>query len=468
MRTRTLTRGGPIVAVVLIALLAASCVTGPITSPGNASFLSPNVAAMGYQQSEFFLTGVARSYGATTPMTPDGKFEVAANGPTATYKTRLVVERPVDPARFNGTVIVEWLNVSTGADVPTDWLMAHNQVVRDGEVYVGVSAQVVGVNALKNSAPARYSSLVHPGDSYSYDIFTQAAQRIRTAAAQILGGLQPQRLIATGESQSAARMVTYIDAIQPIEHAYNGFMVHSRGAGGSSLSQPPLPSAPVPSPLAIRDDLEVPVMVLQSEFDVIGSNLGARQRDTPMFREWEIAGTAHADAYTVSVSGNDIGNGDGAKQMFNDMLHPVTVPGCTSPINAGVHHWVLQAAFHELDRWVSGGAPPPAAPPLVVASTSPVVLVRDQFGNARGGIRSPQVDAPVARLDGLNSGPNFCRLFGSTTPFTSDQLHALYSSHDDFVSKWVASLYADVIDGYLLPQDASELATAAQASTVPN
>ena len=117
---------------------------------------------------------------------------------------------------------------------------------------------------------------------------------------------------------------------------------------------------------------------------------------------------------------------------------------------------------------MSGGAPPPAAPQLVVASTSPVVLVRDQFGNARGGIRSPHVDAPVATLDGLNSGPNFCRLFGSTTPFTSDQLHALYSSHDDFVSKWIGSLYADVIDGYILPQDASELAAAAQASTVPD
>jgi hypothetical protein len=341
-------------------------------------------------------------------------------------------------------------------------------MVRDGEAYVGVSAQAIGVNALKDGNPARYSSLVHPGDSYSYDMFTQAAQRIRSNAAQILGGLQPQRLIATGESQSAARMVTYIDGIQPLEHAFNGFMVHSRSAGGSLLSQPPLPSAPVPSPLAIRDDLDVPVMVMQSEFDVIGSNLGARQRDTTFFREWEIAGTSHADAYTVNVGFGDIGNGQGAVQMFDFLLHPIFAFGCDSPINAGVHHWVLQAAFHSLDRWVSGGAPPATAPQLAVASTSPTVLVRDAFGNARGGIRSPQVDAPIATLSPQNTGPGLCRLFGVTTPFTSDQLHALYSSHDDFVSKWIAPLYADVIDGYLLPQDASELATAAQASTVPN
>ena len=139
-----------------------------------------------------------------------------------------------------------------------------------------MSAQAVGVNALKTVAPARYGSLTHPGDSYSYDIFTEVGKHIRAKAPNVLGGLTPQRLIATGESQSASRLVTYINGVHPLVGVYDGFMVHSRSAGGSPLRQAPLADVPVPSPMKIRNDLDVPVMVVQAEGDVIGSNLGAR------------------------------------------------------------------------------------------------------------------------------------------------------------------------------------------------
>ena len=170
----------------------------------------------------------------------------------------------------------------------------------------------------------------------------------------MLGGLQPERLIATGESQSAGRLVTYLDAVQPSAHVYDGFMVHSRGAGGARLTQPPLPDVPVPSPLQIRNDLDVPVFVVEAEGDVIGSNLGARQPNTALFRSWELAGTSHADAYTANVGFNDIGNSQGAVQMFDFMRNPLAI-GCGKPINAGPHHWLFQAAMHHLDAWVRTG-----------------------------------------------------------------------------------------------------------------
>ncbi len=62
--------------------------------------------------------------------------------------------------------------MTAGADVATDLLMARNEFIRSGYAYVGVSAQAVGVNNLKSTA--RYASLLHPGDSYSYDIFSLA------------------------------------------------------------------------------------------------------------------------------------------------------------------------------------------------------------------------------------------------------------------------------------------------------
>ena len=87
--------------------------------------------------------------------------------------------------------------------------------------------------------PGRYGGLVHPGDSYSYDIFSQAGQAIRDNSATILGGLTPQKLFAAGESQSAGRMVTYIDAVQPLTHVYDGFLVHSRSAAGAAWPSHP-------------------------------------------------------------------------------------------------------------------------------------------------------------------------------------------------------------------------------------
>ena len=89
---------------------------------------------------------------------------------------------------------------------------------------------------LKAIDPARYGSLEHPGDGFSFDIFTQVARAVR--AGRGLGGLQPQRLIAAGESQSAFALVTYYNGVQPLTHAFDGFFVHSRGAVGLPLVGP--------------------------------------------------------------------------------------------------------------------------------------------------------------------------------------------------------------------------------------
>ena len=463
-RVRQLTRVG---VIAVVALLASSCLVGPINGPGNISFLAGfDLAEVGYEQSEFFFGGTASSYSSADPLTADGRWTVTADPDQALYYSRMVVHRPIDPADFNGTVVVEWMNVTAGVDLPNDWTMAHNQLVRSGAAWIGVSAQSRGVEAMKAQNAARYGGLVHPGDSYSYDIFTQAGEYAKTDP-KVLGGLTVERMIATGESQSASRLVTYLNALQPFTNTYDAFMVHSRGSGASSLRQDPLGSIRPPRPVSIRDDLYVPVMVVQAEGDVVGSNLGARQPDTPQFRSWEMAGTAHADSYTVSVGVGDVGDGAGDSQMFEFMRSPQNL-GCATPINAGPHYLILQAAFAGLDNWLRAGIAPPSAPLLEVVSTDPVVLARDDLGIALGGIRSPHVDAPVAVLTGLNTGPGFCRLFGSTTPLSPAELLALHPTHDDFVAAWTAALDDAVAAGFILSADVPGLVAAAENSTVPD
>jgi Alpha/beta hydrolase domain len=446
---------------------AAGPTISPITPATGTVLVSTgfDLSQVGYQQSEFFLSGTASAYTPTGTLGADGRWTVAPSS-SAAYKTRIVVRRPIDPKKFNGSVMVEWLNVSAGADSSPDWIMAHNELIRRGWAWVGVSAQAVGVNALVGCCAARYGSLVHPGDSYSYDIFTQAGRAVRDQAATVLDGLAPKRLIAAGESQSAFRLVTYLDAIHPIARVYNGFLVHSRFATGSALSQAPLAAVSVPSPTVIRNDLAEPVMVFETQGDVASSNLGDRQPDTSKFRLWETAGTSHADKYTAPVGINDTGNGIGAVQMLAYMRNPGSAGACGAPGNAGPHHWLLQAAIYHLERWVKSGILPPIAPRLSVTSSSPVVFALDANGNALGGVRSPQVDAPIATLGGTGTGPGFCSLFGSTTPFSAAKIAALYPTHEAFFKAWRIAANASKRAGYLLAPDAKELKLAAAQSTI--
>jgi Alpha/beta hydrolase domain len=435
-----------------------------------------DVSQVGYESSQYFLSGTASSYKPVSPLTSDGKWNVTTDA-SAPYTTRIAVYRPIDPRKFNGTVVVEWLNVSGGVDDSPDWTLSHNELVREGFAWVGVSAQAVGVNAAKATDPSEYNSpslpLSHPGDSFSYDIFSQAGQAVRSDSAQILGGLTPHKLIAAGESQSAGRLMTYIDAVQPIAHVYNGFLVHSQFGTGAALSQAPQANVAAPTPTTIRSDLGVPVLEFETETDVFNSNLTDRTffGNPRNFRLWEVAGSSHFDTYGLTIGPIDTGNGQGAVENLAAMQSPPfspspQLPNCNEPINTGGTHWVLDSAVHALNLWVTVGIAPRQPPYLATTQSSPVVFQDDANGNTIGGVRSPQVDAPVATLGGIGNSPAFCTLFGTTVPFTSSQLTSLYHGHAGFVLKWDLSTVKDLFAGYLVPADAVELMNSAASSHI--
>jgi hypothetical protein len=450
-------------------------VTGPVTGGNGAIVLqgtSFSLASAGYTQSEFFLSGTATSYTSAGPLGSDGRWRVTPAS-TAPYTTRIVVDRPASPARFNGTVIVEWLNVSAGLDTAADWVYGHNELIRDGFAWVGVSAQATGVSALKAADPVRYARLSHPGDSYSYDIFSQAGRAVRDSAGTVLGGLHPRAVIAEGESQSAFRLTTYIDAIQPRAQVYGGFLVHSREGSSAPLSQAPQADVYPPQVVYFRPDAGVPVLDVQTESDLLLLGyLAARQPDTRGFRLWEVAGTAHADAYISGIGAGDDGSGAAGLQELDSMLNPpagVLSFSCATPINTGEGHYVVDAAEYALNRWVTTGGPPAEASRLQVSTSGPApAFVLDANGNVRGGVRTPAADVPVATLSGLGQSGSFffCFLFGTTVPFSAAKLAALYPAHGEFVARWAAATMADTAAGFIRPADAAELIAAAARSGI--
>ena len=458
-------------------------VEGPVTGGGGSPIVqatSFDLADVGYGVEEYFLSGTAEAYVNVGALRSNGRWSVAA-GNTAEYKTRIVVHRPLDASTFSGTVVVEWLNVSGGLDAAPDWTMLHTEITREGHVWVGVSAQSIGIEgasgggiipgldlSLKGGDPERYGSLVHPGDSFSYDMYSQVGQALRSATdVDPLAGLRLKRLISVGESQSAFRLMTYVNAVEPRHRIYDGYLIHSRGRGGAPLSQDPEPEISAPGVLHVRNDLEVPVLMLQTETDLftLGS-LPDRQSDSRRFRLWEVAGTAHADTYTLMVGFTDVGDDPSVADV---VVVASPIPGiidCDTPINSGPQHVVAKAALAGLERWVRTGVAPRRARRLEVAG-DPAAYVLDDYGNVRGGIRTSWVDAPVAVLSGLGqSGGSFCGIFGTTVPFDPATLDRLYPDHESYVRKVRGATDRAVFQGFIRPADAELINRRAEESDI--
>ena len=150
-----------------------------------------NLGPVGYAEREFLMSGNSNIYQQSGTWGSNGHWGVSVSG-TTPYTTRLLVRYPTNPAKFNGTVVFEWLNDTTGGDQDPVWSEMYNQIVRNGYAYVGVTAQNPGMSDLAAWDPARYGSLGDTNDGQSYDIFTQAAQVVRADDPTLLGGDVPR------------------------------------------------------------------------------------------------------------------------------------------------------------------------------------------------------------------------------------------------------------------------------------
>ena len=436
---------------VAMASVPVPVVSGPIPAnapPGNPSHDYPQTAtsldlgrpldltSLGYVEEEYFFSGTANVY--STPTLATGT--IASSGHP--YKSRIIVRRPTSPAKFNGTVLVEWVNVTSGYNNDTLFRGSQDHLVRAGYAYVGVSAQRVGVQVppagLTAWSPSRYGSLdvtdngTITDDSLSYDIFSQAAQAIRTpSGVDMLAGLPVRRIIAIGASQSEGRLVTYHNSIHPLANVFDGYVL-VLGLGGQ-----------------LRTDLGVKVFKVNTETDLLYlGEVAARQPDSDHLRTWEVAGASHV-AFSDHARRVDL--------VTRDSLPPYTPWICDiQPALSHVARFqVLNAVYGHISRWISHGTLPPTAPRVdVVSAGPPVVLNCTSLGLATGGIQLSQQAAPTAVENGINSGPDLCILYGSHTPLDAATLAQLYQNHHGYVSAVSEVNNDNVKAGYILSDDA--------------
>jgi hypothetical protein len=427
-----------------------------IDGPGTPFGVSPvPLKDQGYLEEEFQVRGEGRRYRIANP-----SVNAQAIDASHPFVTRALVRRPADPSRFNGTVLVEWFNVSTGQDIDFVYAATRDLVLREGYAWVGVSVQRNGLNALKLWNPARYKSLnldapltdpvdgkavdvttlnMPPaGDVLGWDVFTQIGAAVRKRASPLMGGLPVEHVIAVGESQSAFRLSYYFNTIQPMHQAYDGFLLYDRAG-----------------PFALRTDVNAKLVSFGSEFMV--DLIGGSPADTVNQRWWEVAGSAHVSVAEMEGYIDPKVRRDAAVKAIGrtaSLTESLEASGSckVTPVWSRVPNGeVMMAALKSLNEWIAGGPAPVNTPRLVVDDQNK--LVRDEQGRVLGGIRTAAYDAPRATNVGANSNGS-CMLAGYHQDFSASQMCKTYVSKSAYVARVRAIVSANVRDGVLLPPDA--------------
>jgi len=408
--------------------------------------------------------------------------------PGAPYTTRYLVRRPAKASRFSGNVVVEVLNPSNRFDLNIGWALAHRQLIRKGDAWVGVTGKPDAVVALKAFDPARYAplsfanplalddpancdppvSFITPGsalrtteDGLVYDITSQAGAWVRSRERSnplTYGkrhGSAVDRVYNFGYSQTGSYQYDYINAIQPLvvksdgRPMFDGYIVAV--AGGRFIGAAPInqceAAPPAGDPRRQFNNAGTPIMHIMSQSDYL-IGIDARRPDSDArqdrYRHYELAGAGHAtpDELLFSAAPADITKAGRAVPPMN------CVEGPRSRLPSSIF---FDAALRNLDWWVRFGIAPPHADPILVSGTPPAPVL-DEFGNVQGGWRSPYLDVPTSTWFGASTNPpgaTFCGIAGHEVPFSRERLAELYPSHGAYVRKVVRST-ADLVGDRLL------------------
>jgi hypothetical protein len=429
-----------------------------VSVPGTTAFAaSPeDLSKKGYVEEEYYVSGTAGRYIFPDPMNVatvvDGTFE---------YKTRMIIRRPNDPAKFNGTVIAEWYNVTLGQDIDFNWATSREYFIRNGYAVVSISAQRVGVDRLKTWSPARYGDLnvsaanttppdpLNTGDVLCWDIFSQVIAAIRApGSVDVLPGMKVSRIIATGESQAGRRLTQYYNSIDPLHRVVDGMVFYDPGytdISGESTWH------------LLRSDNSTKLISVGAE---VWSDGRKPVADAPTTRRWEVAGTSHlsfwdmqyVDAITTRDKGLTARDGTSVATIQD------LIKGCTyAPLWSAVPtHKVLNAAFDHVNAWAGGGLPAPASRSLERAADG-MRLRHDADGRTFGGIQLAEYMFPTSfNLGYLNKGPGFCRNGGHHRFYGADELKALYPDANAYLRGVVEITMKNLAAGYILGFDAAE------------
>jgi hypothetical protein len=359
------------------------------------------------------------------------------------FRTVLDIRRPADPKAASGVVIVEpW----HPGDLWPVQSTAQAYLARSGIVSIVVATSPTVQKILQRADPKRYAD-VDIAEGTETEILTQTVYLLKNGS---IPGVKARKVILAGYSNTAAVVRAYLAAAYPEgqlpnKRLYDGYLVGQTAVGTK--------------PVAIRD-VGVPVIEIEGESELIrtfargGDAVGYRRDDSATYRLYEVPGLSH-------LASRDEGQGDPIRWR------------CVHPERSQYpHRETWSAIVNLLVRWVADGKAAPHAPRIETTDGGRTIQ-RDAFGNAKGGVRSTVLEAPVAAImpvgENAPADPKAarCDMVGWQTPLSPAQLAGLYADHAAYAKKVDASAAALVQAGWLLPEDAERLRAEAKAARVP-
>ncbi|MCH7708987.1 MAG: hypothetical protein IH884_10895 [Myxococcales bacterium] len=469
-----------------------------------------------YVEEEFFVEGAATVFTYNEVPVPG---EIIPFDVDVPYVTRIIVRRPVDPAKFKGTVVIEWWNSTAGFDTAPAWDASAEFFAREGWIYVGVTnasntiAHLVSgcslfAGILPSTCLGRYDTpsltLSMPENGQAYEMVSQIANLLKSTSPE--NPIPPEfgyveRIFHAGQSQQGGSMVTYATAFHSVVN--DGYFVQAASSArrikdGTSCSDVAALPYPDCTPQLtgddrrVRTDLPVPVYRAMTETDigcgppfcdgstdalrprgVIGG--ASRQTDVGKFRYYEMPGTAHTPVHkNVEVLPPIRFFLPDGLSLEDTCLHPLNTLA-DGPV-FGSH---LYNAMWKNMEWQSRfGVPAPHADLIDVVDGA---IVRDEFDNALGGIRVSMMEVPIATYGPHNTIDTenvpaplqgllglFCVLSGTRADFDAATLAELYPTHGHYVGKVSHSVLVLFLQRFMLLEDVASVIHDARESDIGN
>lgn len=442
-----------------------------------------DLAAAGYREDEYLVSGRAPAW------TYDDRGRPALTETDLPYTTRVLLRTPVDRARFNGVLQVEPLHPDF--DSAQTWRVLYPWILRTGAAWIGITQEPRIAESMRTDFdPQRYAELSIPDPSLRYEIVADVATALRTRAVGLWDdGPDVARAYLSGWSMTGTFCRVFLGEgfhqrrrLPDGGPLFDGYVVGiSSGAAGRSgypglANEPDGPSLQDPRRTIGAHD--VPVIELLSELE--SETHGPVMRpdcDDPSdrYRLYQVAGTSHDTTGPRQVTTNH--------EQYRRRGLPVGSRQIVEMRSDARMDFVARAVFSLLDRWVAEGQAPPRADRFTFADDSSagregvVPLARNEHGNVVGGIRSPWVEAPVARYaphstpvpEGCRPSPwapmrdpaGVARLMGNMTPFSRAVLDDLYPGTEQYLARYRQSCLDLVDQGFLLWDEVESLMVAA-------
>jgi hypothetical protein len=448
----------------------------PLSSAERPGTEYSDLAAAGYVEEEYYLSGVAPAATATG--------EILFDVP---YVTRILVRKPRDPARFNGTAIIEpftWFG-ERGAG----WILTRDYLLRKGYAYVGYTLNINRPERDPKFTPdydaesiARYGPIVNFEFMRRFDYARYAPLGFYYDPARFKRGDLPDPFVPQSEGvgaqlalllkSNAARgpMVglnverVYVDSWAVTAQVWMDYLDHGRHQQWRMPDGRPLIDAYMTGRMSygeVGGDVirlprkmpgDAPFVTVYSQSELMHDALEGIElppdSDRPLLRYYEVTGIPHLRLA-------DLGTGE-TENMAADVGKEHD-PRCQTLYDEPAEP-IVSALLDGMDKWVREGTAMPKAPRVVRKGKG---VERDPVtGNLVGGVRPPWIAVPTAAY--MTDAETGCGLIYDTkVPYTGKKLRRLYGNYENYRRRFEAARAAAIAQRYLLPEDAFHVAPVA-------